>query len=194
MPTHLRRVIAYGVGITMITLTGVVAVHAARRVAQWPEHLSALAINMGDIGRARPGIVDMFVVRWSTREERHRLVDAFVAGGPDELFEELMSTPEVGYLRTPDNRAYNIYLAWDEPTSNGGRRIVLAAARPLKFWEAATPRSNTDGFTLIEIRLNPDGRGEGKMSITTKVAVSEELDLIELENYANEPARLIFTP
>jgi hypothetical protein len=121
-------------------------------------------------------------------------VNAFLAHGPEALYEELMDAPEVGYLRTPDNRAYNLYFAWSEPASDGGRRIILATARPLKFWEAATPRSNTYDFTLIEIRLNGDGRGEGKMSITTKVAVSEEQDLLELEDYANEPARLVFTP
>lgn len=30
------------------------------------------------------------------------------------------------------------------------------------------------------------------MSLTTPVAVSEELDLLELEDYAREPARLLF--
>jgi hypothetical protein len=191
MPTHLRRII---VGVAVVILAGVVAVDAARRMAQWPEHLSALSTNMGNIGRVSPGIVDIFVVRWSTAAEKDRLVAAFAAHGADELLEELMDVPHVGYLRTPDDRAYNIYFAWDEPASDGGRRIVLATARPLKFWEAATPRWNTYGFTLIEIHLNRDGKGEGKMSLTTKVTLSEGLDLIELEDYANEPARLIFTP
>jgi hypothetical protein len=192
MSTRVRRIM---VSITMIALAGVVVLNAARRTdAQWPEHFSALAINMGDMGRVHPGIVvDIFVVRWSTRVEKHRLLAAFVAHGPDALRERLMDTPEVGYLRTPDHRAYNLYFAWDEPASEGGRRIMLATARPLTFWDAATPRWNY-GFTLIEMRLNYDGTGEGKMSLTTKMAVSKNLDLIELEDYAHEPARLIFMP
>ncbi len=71
---------------------------------------------------------------------------------------------------------------------------MLATAKPLTFWDAATPRSNPYGFTLIEIHLNRDGTGEGKMSLTTKMVVSDNLDLIELEDYAHEPARLIFMP
>jgi len=95
-------------------------------------------------------------------------------------------------MRTPDNRVYSLHSAWNEPTSEGGRRIILATARPLKFLEAATPRSNPYGFTLIEIRLRRDGTGEGKMSLTTNVVPSEERDLVELEGYAHEPARLLF--
>jgi len=189
MSHAVRRV---GVGLLVVFLGGMATLGAARRMTQWPEHLSALSTNMGNIGRVSPGTVDIYVLRWSTRVESRRLVDSFVAHGQEALLEDLMDSPGVGYLRTPDNRAYNLHFAWDEPMWDGGRRIVLAAARPLKFWEAATPMSNTYGFTWIEIHLNRDGRGEGKMSLTTKIAVSEALDLIELEDYANEPPRLLF--
>jgi hypothetical protein len=189
MSTHPRRVL---IGIIVMALVGVVTVDAARRIAQWPEHLSALSTNMGNFGVVRPGPVDIFVFQWSTRVEQHRLLAAFAADGPEAFLEELMNTPEVGYVRTPDNRIYNVHFAWDEPWNAGGRRIILVTARTLRFWDAATPRSNTYGFTMIEIRLNGDGTGEGKMSLTTKVAVNEEFDLLELADYAHEPARLLF--
>jgi hypothetical protein len=37
---------------------------------------------------------------------------------------------------------------------------------------------------MIELRLNRDGEGEGKMSIATRITGNRELGLIELEDYA----------
>ena len=47
--------------------------------------------------------------------------------------------------------------------------------RYISFWEAANrPRTVDYPFTLIEIRIGPDGKGEGKMSIATKVTYDKE--------------------
>jgi hypothetical protein len=47
---------------------------------------------------------------------------------------------------------------------------VLITDRRIGFWEAANqPRSIDYPFTFIDIRLNRDGEGEGKMSLATKV-------------------------
>ena len=39
-------------------------------------------------------------------------------------------------------------------------------------------------FTVIEIRFNAKGVGEGKTSLTTKVAVDNEAKTVALDNYA----------
>ena len=78
------------------------------------------------------------------------------------------------------------------PGEDGGRRIVLVTDRPISFWEAANqPRSIDYPFTLIELRLNRDGEGEGKMSIATKITGNRTFNLIELENYATQPVQLM---
>ena len=62
------------------------------------------------------------------------------------------------------------------PGEDGGRRIVLVTDRPISFWEAANqPRSIDYPFTLIELRLNRDGEGEGKMSIATKITGNRDI-------------------
>ncbi len=53
-------------------------------------------------------------------------------------------------------------------------------------------RSIDYSFTVIELRLSREGEGEGKMSIATRIKVNAQLNLIELEDYANEPVRLMF--
>jgi hypothetical protein len=39
--------------------------------------------------------------------------------------------------------------------------------------------------------MNRDGEGEGKMSIATRITGNRELGLIELEDYALQPVRLM---
>jgi hypothetical protein len=43
---------------------------------------------------------------------------------------------------------------------------------------------------LIEIHLDKDGKGEGKMSIATKISLSRDGKTLELENYSSQPVRL----
>jgi hypothetical protein len=68
---------------------------------------------------------------------------------------------------------------------------VIATDRRIGFREARNqPRSIDYPFTLIDIRLKPDGKGEGKMSIATKISYDKAKHTVELENYASEPVRL----
>jgi hypothetical protein len=43
---------------------------------------------------------------------------------------------------------------------------------------------------VIELRLNGDGEGEGKMSVPTKVIYDKEHNTITLENYGIQPVQL----
>ena len=73
----------------------------------------------------------------------------------------------------------------------GGRRIVVITDRYIGFQEArAQPRTMDYPFTLIEMRVNKDGEGEGKMSVATKIAFDKKEKQVELENYSSEPVRL----
>ena len=53
----------------------------------------------------------------------------------------------------------------------------------------AEPATDYD-FTLIELRLNAKGLGEGKTSLTTKVIVDSPAKTVALDNYAAAPAIL----
>jgi hypothetical protein len=51
-------------------------------------------------------------------------------------------------------------------------------------------RSSDYEFMLCEIRLGPDGKGEGKLAAGTKITYDPEKKQVELENYGQEPVRL----
>ena len=77
---------------------------------------------------------------------------------------------------------------------DGGERIILGTDRRLggytPSWKLIAASTPTDyDFTVIEIRLDSKGLGEGKTSLTTKVVVDNN-KTIALDNYAATPLLL----
>jgi hypothetical protein len=103
--------------------------------------------------------------------------------------------PTLGYIWTSDITGYSIKYAWHVSTSDGGERIVLATNRRLgeysPAWALPPGTAPTDyEFTLIELHLGVKGAGEGKSSLTAKVAVDGDAKTVALENYTGVPAIL----
>jgi len=68
---------------------------------------------------------------------------------------------------------------------------AMVTDRRISFWEAANqPRSFDYPFTVIELHLNRDGEGEGKMSIATKVIYDKKDNMLSLENFQTSPVLL----
>ena len=81
---------------------------------------------------------------------------------------------------------YSIKYAYRASLPDGGERMILATDRRLGThtagWQPAVDAPATDyEFTLIEIRLDGKGVGEGKTSLTTKVVVDAEAKTVALE-------------
>lgn len=162
--------------------------------------ITAWAVNMSNVGTGSTFTVDYTVERWTTPEERERLITTVLEMGTDALLRELQKMPSHGRMRVlslqgPDplqlRVGWDLRYAWQEKSADGGRRIVLATDRYIPWWEAASrPRTVDYPFTLIEIRARADGTGEGKMSIATKINFDKARNVIELETYASEPIRL----
>ncbi len=146
---------------------------------------------MSDVGRTGTNTVEISVERWSSDADRDRLLNVLMEKGPEKLLDTLQSMPRVGYFRTPNTLGYDLHYARHQPLPDGGERVVLATDRRIGFWEAANqPRSIDYPFTVIELHLNADGEGEGKMSIATKITADKESKIVVLEDYANQPVRL----
>ena len=157
------------------------------------EKFTAFAVNLDGtaIAPTGAGVVEILVERYSTDAERDRLLEALMEKGPEKLLDTLQSLPRVGYIRTPNSIGYDLHYARKAPLPEGGERVTLATDRYIGFWEAANrPRTIDYPFTLIELRLNRDGVGEGKMSIATKITMDKDKTQIELENYGTQPVLL----
>lgn len=134
--------------------------------------------------------VDVVVDRWSSEGERQRLLEA-LKSGQDALLETLRDLPRVGYIRTPDRLGWDLHFAQRASVDGKTRRVVIATDRPIGFWETVyRPRTINYPFTFIEMQLDNRGRGEGKLSLATRVISSDDGSFVELENYATQPIQL----
>jgi hypothetical protein len=106
------------------------------------------------------------------------------------LLSALNAADTAGILWTSENLGYAIRYAYRIPEPGGGERVILATERRLGgwngLWRPALPSTDYE-FTVIELRLDAAGHGEGKASLTMKAAVDPELKSIALENYAGGP-------
>ena len=155
-----------------------------------PYRFTAFAVNMGSGPKAFT--VDIVLERLSTDEERDGLIAAFVEGGQDKLLPALQKIrPRVGFIRTPNSLGYDLQYAWRFVNSDGTSRLVIATDRRINYWEARNqPRSIDYPFTIIEMRLDTKGEGEGRLAAGTKISKSRDGKTIELENYGISPIAL----
>lgn len=154
----------------------------------WPERYRANAVNL-DIGAQGP--IDITVERWSTPAQRDKLMSVLLYDGADTLLDVLKDMPHVGYFNTPGNLRWDLRYAWKTAQPDGGERVVLATDRRISFRETYRQSRTLDyPFTVIELRLNRDGEGEGMMSLATKIIPDKEANTVTLENWGIQPVQL----
>ena len=191
-----RALLASGIVTAALMLAPAPPVQAQQEALE----IDAFAINMSNIATGANARVDIRIDSWSTPEEREQLIVTMLEKGSDALLKALQKAPVKGRFRIPTARppdphhlslGLDIRYAWQVPLPEGGKRIVLAMDRYIGFAEARNqPRSVDYPFTLIQIHVDKDGKGEGKMAVATKIKFDKEKKVIELENYATEPVRL----
>lgn len=157
-----------------------------------PARFTAFAVSTGDaVSNPVASQVEIAIDRWSTASESQRLMTILKEKGPEALLKSLRDLKAVGSIKTPGNLAYDLRFAYTQPGEDGGQRIFLATDRPISFWEAVNrPRVNDYPFTFIELRVNREGAGEGKLNLATKVTLSRDAKTMELENYQAQPIQL----
>ena len=160
-------------------------------VDELPLKLSCWAVSMGTIATGKNSVIKFKIERWSTDEERQKLITTFKEKGEDKLLDALQDMKKVGFIRLPETIGYDLQYARMVPLPDGGRRILIATDRRISQWEAMhNPRVSDYPFTLIEIRLPKEGEGVGVLSLATQIKLNEAGNGVELENYGTEPVQL----
>ena len=171
-----------------VSSAALLTITAAAQTMGSPERYSGSAIN---INNGRADNIDITVNRWSSDKQRDALMAVVQEKGVEKLLDALQDMPAVGHFGAPGNLSWDIHFARKTALPDGGERVILVTDRRIGFWEAANqPRSIDYPFTVIELRLNRDGQGEGTMSIATKVIYDKEQNMITLERLQNQPVRL----
>ena len=183
---------------------GLLASHAVPAAQTNAEklHFTAFAVNLSNVATGATQLIEIDVDSWSLESERARLVEVATAKehNQDALLRALQKQPKRGRIWAPQWKGpdpWNARLGWEiryahqEPLPEGGRRVVLGTDRYIAFWEARNQGRTVDyPFTLIQIEVDRHGRGEGKMSVATRISFDKDKQVLELENYTSEPVRL----
>jgi hypothetical protein len=151
------------------------------------ESFTARAVQM-QTGMA--GVVDMNVTRWSTDEERQKLLDLLKESGQPAMMAELQKLPQTGYIKMPNTMGAGLFYARDNALPDGTRQIVLGTARSVGM-AARAPQASQYDATIVELRF-PKGseKGEGKIVMAGKVSVGKD-GKVQINNYQGEPVRLM---
>jgi hypothetical protein len=141
------------------------------------------------------GETEIAIERWTTTAERTKLLGLvetakYGEGGQRKLLDALQKIkPRVGFIRTPNSIGWDLRYAVETTMPDGTRQIVIATDKPVSFGAAASDSRAMDyPFTLIEMRMKPNEKGEGKMLAATSITTKN--GRMELENYGQEPVRL----
>ena len=153
------------------------------------ERYTATTANVNGAGEP----ITIELLRYSTDADRDKLASVLAWYGEKEV---AAAMPTVGYLWTSASAGYSIRYAYRVTGTDGGQRIILLTDRKLGAWNPDAWKPTTAGspdensFSVIELRLNKAGQGEGKTSLTTKVTFEAATKSIALENYAAQPVIL----
>lgn len=160
--------------------------------AATPEILRLRAFAADLNNRLKTNTIDIVIERWSTDEEVATLKAALVEKGSDKLLSTLQKVkPRCGFVRTSTSLGWDIYFARVVDLPDGGRKISLGSDRPISFWELRNAARSADyEFSLAEIRLPAEGKGQGKAIKAAMVTFNKEKNTLEIENYQREPVRL----
>ncbi len=174
-------------------VAGVIAATAAQTPTGergLPIHYSAIAMNVDPSVNLTATTVQITIDRWSSDAERDLLLKS-TGVSQASLLKALQNMPKAGSIRTPDSVAYDLRYARRAPGEDGQEQIVLVTDRHISFFEAANrPRTVDYPFMVIELRPRPDGDGEGKITVATKITANTKTGNLMLENYGSLPVQL----
>jgi hypothetical protein len=167
------------------------ALAAGVKRADWVGDYSAVAMGTGHVGAAagRAGRVDINIYRWTTPEERQKILELIATGDGKTIRKGLDDLDFVGRVRFPGQSGYDLIYAWQMEEA-GKKRVVVAMNRPLMSTPGATTGNSVDFLVGIAV-LDFEGSGEGKGVIAPAVELEIQPDgRIDISESAADPVDL----
>lgn len=111
--------------------------------------------------------LEIVIDRWSTASERDLVLSAMAEGGPKNVLSALYQSPRAGTLKWPGGLDYTIHYAYRQARPDGGADVTLVLDRPLWMWWNPSIGSTEYPFSVVQMRLDKNGAGEGRVSLNT---------------------------
>lgn len=151
---------------------------------------NVMAISGGAQGSS---IGEFRIYRWSSDEERDEVLTAVKdatgkAKANREVAKSLRGLDKAGYVFMSAQIGYPIRYTREFKMEDGSRQIIMATDRPVSFQEAYTDSMAGDfDVTIIILKFDKDGKGEGIISIGTELVWEEDNQKIGVTNMSSQP-------
>lgn len=183
------RATRYAAATLLLAIAATFPGTAAERRQDVREQFEAILTNISNVGGTGLTPVTIRIVRWTPEDENERLLGALRKDGQDAFLRELLDVKPVGSIATPVSLKYDFFYASQTPAGEGGRRIMLISDRPMRIWERVEASPSRDyPFTVIELRLDKDGKGSGTLAQMVQLRLVG--NILGIENLATGPMRL----
>jgi hypothetical protein len=124
--------------------------------------------------------------------DRERLLAVLKSGGSPAFVEALKNEKSVGFVQAGDIKVAIRY-ARAQPTTKGGRRIVIVTDGPVFFAGGgalnAAPKAGFD-VAVAEFEVDVVGLGSGSIAAAAKVK-SGGATGVQIDDYAQQPIKLV---
>ena len=178
------------VWLAAVLTLGTAAIAQTPTVADRFTFVVANASKAGGSGQDRMQIV---INQWSPDTKRDRFMTILKQDGSEKLTESFRTGEAAGYIQCPGYLHHTIRFAYRVPRADGGEDVILATDHPVWLWWDASlgpaPTTTAHG-TVVQLHLNREGSGEGKLSIGTKLTPTPDGKLFTLQDYARQPVVL----
>ena len=180
-----RRTLAGGLAILVAPILLMAQTTAPKKI----ESFTGTTVNLNPAGEN----LKIEVFNWATDPESDALLAVLKEKGDTGLAAALEKAPTAGFVWGSGALGYSVRYARKLALPDGGERIIVVTDRQLgsfdrEGWKpAGQPVTPAYPFTVVELRISKQGRGEGKMSLAAKVAADADAKTIALENYAAAP-------
>jgi hypothetical protein len=154
-----------------------------------PEQYSATAFGTSGPTSGKSVGVNIYINSYTTDDEVKNYLNILKTQGQDGLEKAFDKTKERGRLSVVGTTGNDISFIRSR-NAETKRIIRLAANRMMSFAELYnSPRSRDYKFTIVELRLDADGNGEGNIFYAVKLKFNKKGEL-EIEHYGQSPIRL----
>ena len=173
-----------------IAVLSVLLIHGAAASAQAPrEEFSATLSNISNVGGVGLTPLTIRITRWTSDADHERMMELLRSKGQDAFLRALTDQDAVGSIATPVSLKYDFFYAREEPLAEGGRKIFMITDRPMDIYERLnSTRSRDYPFTVIEMTLDKEGRGQGTLAQLVQLRLLG--NFLGIENLATSPMKL----
>ena len=187
--SQIRYLVA--VGIALLLFAGAVVGQEQER-----ETFRALARHMGT-GPSGQTTIQISIDRFSSDEEHDHMLEVIMNEDNQTIADELGDMDSVGFLRVTGRAATRGTGSWQlryaRQVQQGDTRVIrLATNRPILFVEAVRRPTRTwdSQTTLIELRLDENGEGDGVLMAGVEFTVDAKNNQITLSHLSSSPVEL----